>query len=208
MLSCALPDTFLVLDATELRTEVRSSLALQLQLYSAYKSHTTLKGLIGISPNGSVAFVSELWSGSISDRELVIKSDILPLFYLVPPGKRVMADRGFDIQDLLVKPNLLLNIPSFKGNRPFFPLSEVVETQKIASVRIHVERAIGRIKNKFRILQKDIPLSLFGSINHLACLLCPFEFPSSVDCKPRRLISYMQSFIVVQVLSFFFFFTV
>ena len=68
------PDTFIVSDATELCAEIRSCLALQSQLYSSYKSHTTLKDLIGISPNGSIYFVSELWSASISDRELVIKS--------------------------------------------------------------------------------------------------------------------------------------
>ena len=54
----------------ELCTEIRSCLALQSQLYSSYKSRTTLKDLIGISPNGSIYFVSELWSGPISDREL------------------------------------------------------------------------------------------------------------------------------------------
>ena len=111
------PDIFIVLDATELRTEVPTSLALQSLLYSSYKSHTTLKGLISISPNGLISFVSELWSGSISNRELVIKSRILPLFDNVPSGKRVMADRGFDIQDLCVKPNLLLNIPSLTLSR-------------------------------------------------------------------------------------------
>ena len=58
----------------ELCTEIRSCLALQSQLYSSYKSRTTLKDLIGISLNGSIYFVSELWSGPISDRELVIKS--------------------------------------------------------------------------------------------------------------------------------------
>ena len=68
------PDTFIVLDAIELCTEIRSCLALQSQLYSSYKSRTTLKDMIGISPNGSIYFVSELWSWSISDRELVIKS--------------------------------------------------------------------------------------------------------------------------------------
>ena len=68
------PDTFIVLDATELCTEIRSCLALQSQLYYSYKSHTTLKDLIGIFPSGSVYFVNELWSGSIRDRELVIKS--------------------------------------------------------------------------------------------------------------------------------------
>ena len=60
-------------------TEIHSCLALQSQLYSSYKSRTTLKDLIGISPNGSIYFVSELWSGSISDRELVIKSEHLSI---------------------------------------------------------------------------------------------------------------------------------
>ena len=58
----------------ELCTEIRSWLPLQSQLYSSYKSRTMLKDLIGISPNGLIYFVSELWSGPISDRELVIKS--------------------------------------------------------------------------------------------------------------------------------------
>ena len=68
------PDTFIVLDGTESCTEIRSCLALQSQLYYSYKSRTMLKDLIGISLNGSIYFVSELWSGYISDCELVIKS--------------------------------------------------------------------------------------------------------------------------------------
>ena len=70
------PDTFIVLNATELCTEIGSCLALQSLLYSSNsdKSRTMLKDLIVISPSGSIYFVSELWSGSISDRELVIKS--------------------------------------------------------------------------------------------------------------------------------------
>ena len=60
----------------ELCTEIRSCLAKQSQLYSSYKSRTTPKGLISISPNGSISFVRELWSGPVSDRELVIDSVI------------------------------------------------------------------------------------------------------------------------------------
>ena len=79
------PDTFIVLDATELCAEIRSCLALQSQLYSSYKSRTTLKDLIGFSPNGSIYFVSELWSASKSDRELVIKSVMfcLSIFFII-----------------------------------------------------------------------------------------------------------------------------
>ena len=63
----------------ELCTEICSCLALQTQLYSSYKSRTTLKNLIGISPNCSIYFVSELWSGPISACELVIKSGMFSL---------------------------------------------------------------------------------------------------------------------------------
>lgn len=166
------PDTFIIIDATELRCEVPSSLSLQSQLYSRYKAHTTLKGLVGIAPNGSFIFISQLFTGSISDKQLVIESGLLPLLDTVPRGKRVMADRGFEVQDLLVKPGLLLNIPPFKGSQAFMPRPDVVKTQQIASVRIHVERAICCVKRKFHIFDRDIPLSLFGSINQIWTICC------------------------------------
>ena len=174
------PDTFIIIDATELRCQIPSSLSLQSQLYSSYKSHTTVKGLVGIAPNGAFTFISQLYTGCISDRQLVIESGILPLLELVPAGKRVMADRGFEIQDLLVKSNLILNIPPFKGNKSFLSLEDVVKTQKIAAVRIHVERAIGRVKTKFQIFDRDIPLEMFGCINQMwsvCCLLTNFLGP-------------------------------
>ena len=111
------PDTFLIIDATELRCERPSSLSLQSQHYSSYKSHTTLKGLVGIVPSGMFAFISPLYTGSISDRQLVVECGLLPLLDSVPPGKNIMADRGFKIQDLLVKPNLCLLKTSSKHRR-------------------------------------------------------------------------------------------
>ena len=72
-----------------------------------------------------------------------------------------------------------LNIPAFLDGREQLDKDEVVMSQKIASVRIHVERAITRIK-KFKILKNEIPLNLNGTINQLwtvACLLCNFMDP-------------------------------
>ncbi|XP_065199188.1 uncharacterized protein LOC135830965 [Sycon ciliatum] len=178
------PDTFIILDATELRCEIPSSLSLQSQLYSSYKSHTTVKGLVGIAPNGTFTFISQLFTGCISDKQLVVESGIIPLLDSVPPGKRVMADRGFAIQDLLVKPGLILNIPPFKGSRAFMPKEDVVKTQKIASVRIHVERAIGRVKSRSHIFDKDIPLVQFASISQvwtICCLLSNLSGPLIVE---------------------------
>lgn len=180
------PDTFIIIDATELRVEKPSSLSQQSQLYSAYKSHCTVKGLLGIAPNGTISFVSALYSGSISDRQLVMDSGLLPLLDHIPPGKNVMADRGFEIQDLLVKPELILNLPPFKGSKTSMTAADVIKTQKIASVRIHVERAIGRVKSRFHIFDKDIPLTLLGSVNQMwaiCCTLSNFFGPLIIENK-------------------------
>ena len=44
---------------------------IQCSLYSSYKHHVTYKGLVGISPSGTITFVSKLYTGSISDKEIV-----------------------------------------------------------------------------------------------------------------------------------------
>ena len=174
------PNTFATIDATELKCETPSSLSLQSQLYSSYKSHTTLKGLVAIAPNGAFVFVTELFAGSISDRQLFQESGILDLLGDVPEGKCLMADRGFEIQDLLVKFNILLNIPPFLGSQSHLSEKDVKTTQKIARLRIHVERAIGQVKSRFRVFQSSIPLTLVGSANQMwsvACLLTNFCGP-------------------------------
>ncbi|GFR11617.1 uncharacterized protein TNCT_449431 [Trichonephila clavata] len=40
----------------------------QQMTFSRYKNANTLKGMIGITPNGAISFISELYSGSISDK--------------------------------------------------------------------------------------------------------------------------------------------
>lgn len=67
-------------------------------LYSSYKSHTTYKGNVVISPSGEIIHISSLFEGSISDKELVRKSGLLPL---LDPEDQLMADKGFIIQDIL-----------------------------------------------------------------------------------------------------------
>ena len=57
-----------------------------------------------------------------------------------------MADKGFTVEDLLPL-GVSLNIPPFLGNKGQMSPEEVVETQSIASLHIHVERGINKIKN-------------------------------------------------------------
>ena len=68
-------------------------LAVELRTFQCLQNHTTFKGLVGISPSGAVTFRSQLYTGFISNREIVIWSGFLNLPY---EGKdSIMADKGF-----------------------------------------------------------------------------------------------------------------
>ena len=82
------PNTCVILDCTEIKVQTPSSKVLNSEFYSSYKSHTTCKGLVGISPNGSVTFVSSLFQGSVSDKEITRQSGILNL---LEEGAEVMV---------------------------------------------------------------------------------------------------------------------
>ena len=163
--------TRVVIDCTEVRCQMPSSLHLNGELFSNYKHHTTLKGLIGISPGGAITFISQLYTGSVSDREIVVRSGFLDLPF--KDNDSVMADKGFTIQDLLPL-GVSLNIPPFLGSSSQMPAEDVVKTQEIASLRIHVERAINKIKN-FHIWDGVIPLHQLGIVNQMwavCAILC------------------------------------
>ena len=171
------PKTTTIVDATEIKVNIPSSLLLQSQTYSSYKSANTLKGLLAISPAGHVMFVSSLYTGSIADKELVERSGFLSL---LRRGDEVMADRGFTIDELLAPLGVSLNTPPTLGRRSQMDGNEVVETQQIASLRIHIERAIRRVK-EFDILNGVIPAALSGSANQIwtACLCSPNKLSTS-----------------------------
>lgn len=52
------PSTPVIIDFTEAFCEMPSSLLLNSELFSSFKNHVTLKGLVGIAPSGGITFVS------------------------------------------------------------------------------------------------------------------------------------------------------
>ena len=104
------PTTLVILDCTERFVETPSSLLLQFQLCSRKKSNTTLKGLVGIATQCAVTSVS-FYTEAISDKEITRCSGILDLR---ENGDSVMADKGFDIKDLLRGRGACLNLPFYK----------------------------------------------------------------------------------------------
>ena len=86
-------------------------------------------------------YVSKLFTGGISDKEIVKESGFLDQ---LEPGDVVMADKAFNIQDLLALRETKLLAP---------PL-----------MRVHVERMIRKLKC-FTILKGPLPLSMKPYVN-------------------------------------------
>ncbi|XP_065901947.1 uncharacterized protein [Dysidea avara] len=162
------PNTRIIIDATEFYIERPSSLLSQACTFSSYKNRNTVKVLIGVTPSGAISFVSEAYEGSISDRKLVALSGIIEK---LEPGDEIMADKGFTIEDLLIPYGIRLNMPPFLQSNAQMAANDVFLTKKIASLRVHVERAIGRVK-EFRILQGNIPASMWDSVSNLIYVCC------------------------------------
>ena len=170
------PKTRVILDCTEIKCQIPSSLLLNSRLFSSYKNHITLKGPFGIALSGAITFISELYAGSPSDREIVERSGILDLPF--NESDDVMADKGFTIEDLLPL-GVSLNIPPFLGQSQQMPAEDVVKTQVIASLRIHVERAINKIKN-FHIWDRITQLTSIPLVNQMwtvCSFLCNVQDP-------------------------------
>jgi len=137
----------ITLDCTEIQCAVpRMNMSKQSATFSHYKQRNTFKALVGVAPNATITFVSELYPGSVSDKQIVVHSKVLDQ---MQPGDLILADKGFLLHDVLPQ-GVIVNILPFLTMQQFSK-EQVIETTRIARARIHVERAIQRLK-VFRIL--------------------------------------------------------
>jgi hypothetical protein len=140
------------------------------QTYSNYKKHNTLKVLIGASPTGRICFISDAWGGRVSDKVITQQSGFLKQ---VEHGDYIMADRGFNIGDDLAMCGAKLLLSSFTKGKQQLSNKEVETTRRMARVRIHVEKAICQLREKYRILQQTLPRNLIKvhtDVNETNCL--------------------------------------
>ena len=146
-----------IVDCFEVFIERPSNLLARSCTWSNYKHHNTVKFLIGITPQGVVSFISDAWGGRVSDKYLTEHCGMLNY---VLPGDIVLADRGFDISDSVGMQQAHLHIPAFTKGKTQLSALEVEQTRAIANVRIHVERVIGNVRQKFSILQGTLPIDM------------------------------------------------
>lgn len=143
-----------IIDCFEVFIEKPTNLLARAQTFSSYKHHNTIKILIGITPQGSISFVSEAWGARTSDKFLNENCGFLDKLL---PGDMVMADRGFTVSESVGLKQAKLIIPAFTEGKSQLDPVDVEKTRGIASVCIHVERVIGLLRHEYTILEGTLP---------------------------------------------------
>jgi len=114
--------------------ELYTNLLARSQTWSNYKSHNTVKYLIGKTPQGTISFVSEAWGDRVSSKAITKESSILS--HLLA-GDVVLADRGF--RDLVAEYHAEAMFPPFTKGKSQLRTRENLQE----FVSMHVERLIG-----------------------------------------------------------------
>ena len=147
----------IIIDCFEIFIERPTSLTARVQTWSNYKKHNTVKYLIGITPQGSIAFISKGWGGRVSDVYLTEHSHLLQNLL---SGDVVLADRGFTIQENVGMYCAEVKIPPFTRGKKQLSKLQIDTTRTLSHLRIHVERVIGMVWQKFTILQSTLPIAM------------------------------------------------
>lgn len=142
--------------------------------FSTYKNRNTVKVLVGATPGGLVSYMSNAYGGSTSDRQIVERSGLPSLCDV---NDSIMADKGFNVQDIFAPKDIQINIPTFFKKRNRMSGETVVRDRKISSKRVHIERIIGLAKT-FKILVESMTATeakLSSEIIFVCFMLCKFR---------------------------------
>lgn len=161
-------NTRVVLDCTEIQVQKPKCLSCRTHLYSSYKGAHTVKVCIGVTPCGLISWVSDVYGGRASDKAIVEQSNILDR--LLPREDAVMVDKGFHIGAACEAKEVEMIRPPFASSTEQMPPDDVARTRCIASARVHVERAIQRMK-VFVILEKRLPLTLVPYVDYIMIVI-------------------------------------
>ena len=168
------PTTRTIIDGTECPVKKPKSPVAQQSTFSTYKNRNTVKILAGCTPGGLVSYISPAYGGSTSDRQICERS---VLTNICDTGDSIMADKGFNVQDLFAPQNVTINIPTFFKKKNRMTGKTVLKDRRISSKRVHVERIIGLAKT-YKILKNPLNITetkLASEITYTCFMLCNFK---------------------------------
>ncbi|KAL4720645.1 hypothetical protein ACJJTC_001811 [Scirpophaga incertulas] len=167
-------NTRIIIDGTEIPITKPKHPISQQATFSSYKNKNTMKFLVGATPGGLFSYCSEGYGGSTSDRQMIERSNLLEK---CEPADSIMADRGFNVQDIFAAKGIGINIPTFLKGKSQLSGITVKRDRLLASQRVHIERLIGLSKT-FRILKSDLNpyyVPLASRIFFVCIMLCNFR---------------------------------
>lgn len=174
------PNTVLIIDGTECPIQQPRNPHDQQATFSNYKNTNTHKSIVGSTPGGLIAYVSNTYSGSATDRQIIERSTLLSKASKGElDGKAIMGDKGFIVQDLFADFNVKIITPAFLKNHNKLTRKESYVSRKISSKRIHIERIIGLCKT-YKILSGRLNwprVSIGEQIFFCCCMLSNFRRP-------------------------------
>ena len=127
--------------------------------------------------------LSDCYGGRTTDQYICANSS---LYSHLVPGDDVMANRGFQIKEDLLHYHCTLNVPPGARAKSQMTPAECKKTKTIANLRIHVERAINRIK-EFKILKNIMPINMLPLVNDIVQVcgaLCNLQ-PSLIKSRSK-----------------------
>ena len=165
-------DVRVVVDCTEIFIQRPKNLCCQVITYSQYKGSNTIKFMTGVTPGGTISFVSDCYGGRVSESVIFEQSGLIHL--LEPTSSQregIMVDRGFFIDKICSEADVRLVRPPFTRNKKQFSKHEAVLNAKIARARVHVERANQRLK-ALNILGDRMPACLVKKGDQIITVIC------------------------------------
>ena len=109
--------------------------------------------------------------------------------------REIMADRVFPIKEVLMLNYCILSVPQCARVKAQMTTTECKRTKDVANIRIHVERAINRIKT-YRIFKSVLPVTIADDIVRTCVALCNLKplICTTIAKKESRLKFYRMSF--------------
>ena len=161
-----------IIDCLEIDIQKPSKAIHQALTWSEYKKGNTMKYLISCTPNGLINYISQGFGGRTSDVTIVENCNFLDG---LEQGTCILADRGFKhLEQVLHKKGIKLLRPPSVNAGAKLSKSEVRKTKIIASLRIHIERVIRRLR-EFHMLKQHsvINTNILRVLDHciIACAL-------------------------------------
>ena len=136
-------------------------------MYSNYKSHNTVKYLIGITPGSTVSFLPYGWGGPASDKMITLNSGFLEI---LAHGDCILVDRSFLIEEELAARGTVLRIPAFTQGKNNWQLEVLIYIDKLFTFGSMLSMLLGNSRNLK--LRSVIPICIVDLLDEIMIFVC------------------------------------